>query len=109
MGNETAQVLKLILISSGLSGILLFRFKLQGYYLLSVYNTLVQKVFFAPEVCGRIRNFMESNGKLSKHFKSSLLYAHMVLSCCVDSITKQLDLQFNLMISRNENQFQLSG
>ena len=52
---------------------------------------------------------MESNGKLSKHFKSSLLYTHMVLSVCVGSMTKQLDLNLDLVISANKNLNQISG
>ena len=48
---------------------------------------------------------MESDEKLSNHSKSSLLYAHMVSSVCAGSMTKQLDLHFNLMISTKKNLF----
>ena len=45
-------------------------------------------VLLKANVCGRIRNFIEFNEKLSKHFKSSLLHAHQVLSVCVGSMTR---------------------
>ena len=62
MGIRLFRSLNRFLFASGLSGTL-----------------LAQKGLFTAEVCVRIRNLMESNEKLSKHFKSSFLYAHMVL------------------------------